>query len=72
MSNILDKGPGDVKYPFGRPKNLKKNPEGIPDPLERDYHAEGGVQDDEIVDSKNNELNYTPKATDFLGDDGLG
>lgn len=69
--SIIEKGPGDIDYPKGKPHNLKKMPDGNPYPNEFSYQAENGVQDDDIVDGKNN-FDYTPEAQSNIGDSGQG
>ena len=59
-------------YPSGKPKSLKKMPDGNPFPYERTYEAEGGVFDDEVVDGMRKEEKYSPKVDSNEGDDGSG
>lgn len=68
---MTEKGPGDIDYPLGKPKNLKKMPDGNPYPYERGYAAESGVQDDDKVEGKQ-EFKYKPSIPSFEGDSGLG
>ena len=68
---MTEKGPGDINYPTGKSRNLKKMPDGNPYPYENTYEAEGGVQDDEVADGKRN-FDYTPEAQENIGDSGRG
>jgi len=69
---VKEKGPGDVKYPSGKPKSLKKMPDGHPYPYERTYDAYGGVSDDSKVESRQGKVKYSPKPLKNVGDDGSG
>jgi hypothetical protein len=66
-----EKGPGDIKYPTGKAKSLKKMPDGNPYPYESTYEAENGVQDEEVANGKRS-FDYTPEAPSNVGDDGKG
>ena len=67
----VEKGPGDIKYPTGKPRNLKKMPDGNPYPYEFTSQAEDGVFDNEVADGKQN-FDYTPEAQKNTGDSGGG
>ena len=67
----MEKGPGDVKYPIGNPRQLKKGVDGNPNPLDRNYEAIDGAQDDEVVE-KPQKFSYTPEMPSNIGDDGKG
>ena len=69
---VIEKGPGDIKYPTGKPKNLEKMGDGNPYPYEREYFADGGVQDDEKIENVQPQPKYNPKPLSNEGDDGLG
>ncbi len=65
------KNQGNIKYPEGKIKSLKKMPDGNPYPYERSFDADGGIQDDEKADGFNS-FSYEPSDNKNVGDDGKG
>lgn len=72
MADILGKAPGDVNYPTGKVKNLKKMPDGNPYPYEQMEDVEDGVWGEERAAKGLGDPSYTPKAEEQVGDSGRG
>ena len=68
---VKQKGPGDIKSPTGKPKAMKKMPDGNPFPYEREHIAIGGISDDLVTEGKK-PFNYSPKPNSETGEDGKG
>lgn len=67
----MDKGPGDIKYPTGKTRQLKKMPDGKDNPQDRTFEAIDGAIDDEVV-GQPHKFSYTPEMPSNIGDDGQG
>ena len=72
MKDILGKAPGDVDYPTGKVKNLKKMPDGNPYPYEQMEDVRDGVFGEERASKGSGDPSYSPKAESQTGDDGNG
>lgn len=70
--DIMGKAPGDVKYPTGKTKNLKKMPDGNPYPYEQMEDVEDGVFGEEKAATGFGQPSYSPDEQSQTGDDGRG
>ena len=71
--SIVEKGPGDAKYPIGSIKPMKRQMDGNPFPYEMTYEAEDGVSDNIKADKViHDEYPHDPKVEKQIGEDGKG